>query len=71
MQNALRPWVPFAVLLLLCQIDAGAQGQTSGEASLGIPPPEFVYTANEPGLALKQGKVLRALRIVSTPPTAS
>ena len=68
MQTALRPCVLLAVLLLLCQIDAGAQGQTSGEASLGIPPPEFVYTANEPGVALKQGKVLRAFRIVTTPP---
>jgi hypothetical protein len=58
---------PLVVLFLLGPVAAG--GQTPGQASSGLPAPESpVYAANEPGTALKQGKVLRAFRIVTTPP---
>jgi hypothetical protein len=47
-----------------------AAAQTPGLVASDLPAPESsVYAAEEPGRALKDGKVLRAFRIAATPPT--
>ncbi|MGH7554082.1 MAG: carbohydrate binding family 9 domain-containing protein, partial [Longimicrobiales bacterium] len=58
-----------AILLVILGPIAGS-AQTPGQVAPHLPVPDSaVYAANEPGRALKDGKVLRAFRIATAPPT--